>query len=609
MSSAETRSPGWSRGSEPIADPRKPEAVKTITPEPPTPPEPLAFEKEETLEEPAVGPSIALADAKADYEEAMARAKAEFEEAMRSIAREQEQLKRRVKELEIANADQEATLEESEGEPSTALAEAKADYEEALAKVIAEYEESIRLMARAQEELERRIRELEAAQTAQEDATRAIIRDTTSTLGSKINQAVTFGGDFEVLAGRFTGSSGMSESLVELSTAEIDFEIQVNDWTLGSLIFEYIDGTTTLLQTISGQPEGVDRVNIDTAFLTIGNLQRFPLAGTFGQVIVPFGISTGDPVADVLTLEDPLTIEVFEMREIAVQIDVGFPTPPLTPATPPVVPPRVKPLVINPLFKLIGKGLGYDPPPTRPVQPTPMTPSPAPPLFNVGFVVFQGNTFTGSGTEGGFNFSATAGFRKKWDCHRPYEERLAAGWRRLSCPWSIDVDIDFNSSVFDSRFLELEYGSFLPQIGSVPGMASSVKATLGALSLVGEWNGAIEEATFVDDSGTLISMTPSAWQVSLGYQFDWNPWVEAIGAQGDYIAASYSVSDDLAGVTLSGERVGFAPRRRFSLSAGEWVMDGLRLAVEYSYSLDYPPSRGGTGSSINSISSAITYSW
>jgi hypothetical protein len=538
----------------------------------------------------------------------MARAKAEFEETLRSIAGEQEELKRRLEELEIANAAQEEPLEESEAEASTALAEAKADYEEALAKVIAEYEEAIRLMTRTQEELERRVKELEAAQTAQEEATRAIIRDATSSLGSKINQAVTFGGDFEVLAGRFRGSSGTSESLIELSTAEIDFEIQVNDWTLGSLIFEYTDGTTTLLQTIRGQA-GVDRVNIDTAFLTIGNLQRFPLSGTFGRLIVPFGISTGDPVADVLTLEDPLTIEVFEMRETAAQIDIGFPTPPLTPATPPVVPPRVKPRVINPLFKLIGKGLGYDPPPRRPVQPTPVTPTPAPPLFNVGFVAFQGNTFTRSGTEGGFHYGATAGFRKKWDCDRPYDERPGDGWPRLSCPWSIDVDVDFNNSVFDSRFLEFEYESYLPQIGSVPGMASSVKATVGALSLVAEWNGAVQEATFVDESGTLIRMTPRAWQVSVGYQFDWNPWVEAIGAQGNYIAASYSVSDDLAGVTLLGERVGFAPRRRFSLAAGEWVMDSLRLAVEYSYNLDYSPSQGGTGTSVDGISLMITYSW
>ena len=42
-----------------------------------------------------------------------------------------------------------------------------------MARAKAEYEEAIRLMTKAKEELERRVKELEAAQTAQEDATRA----------------------------------------------------------------------------------------------------------------------------------------------------------------------------------------------------------------------------------------------------------------------------------------------------------------------------------------------------------------------------------------------------------------------------------------------------
>ena len=65
-------------------------------------------------------------------------------------------------------------------------------------------------------------------------------------------------------------------------------------------------------------------------------------------------------------------------------------------------------------------------------------------------------------------------------------------------------------------------------------------------------------------------MKPSAWQVSFAYQFDWNPWVEEIGAQGTYLAFSHSRSEDLAGFVQHGERLGFVPWRRFSLSAGEW---------------------------------------
>lgn len=550
MSSADVRSPGWTGRHESVAG-----------------------EGEEALE--------AMAKARAEYEEALAIAKTAHEE----------------------------TLEQARTEPAPAPAETPAENDEALARVIAEYEEAIRLITKAQEELERRVAELEATQTAQEDATRAIIRDAVSTLGSKINQSVTFGGDVEGLAGRFKDSSGRSESLVELSTAQLDFEIQANDWTLGSLIFEHSDGKTTLLQSTEGRPVAVDRVSIDTAFLRVGDPQRFPLSATFGQVIVPFGISTGDPVADVLNLEGPLTIEAFEMRQTAIQLDVAFPTPRATPVPPPVAPPPVRPLVINPFFNLLAKGLGYRPPPARPVQPTPVSPPPAPPLFNLGVVVFQGDSFPEAGIEGKLHFGATAGFRKKWDCGSAYDERRGAGWRRSFCPLSIDVDVEYNESVFDSRFLGFEYGSFRQQIGSVAGMASSLKATVGPLSLVGEWNGAIADAAFADDSGARISIRPRALQVSLGYQLDWNPWVDAIGAQGDYLTVSYSESRDLAGVMRSGERVGFVPWKRFSVGAGEWVLDGLRLAIEYSRDVDYPASRGGAGTSTSGVFSAVTYSW
>jgi len=89
---------------------------------------------------------------------------------------------------------------------------------------------------------------------------------------------------------------------------------------------------------------------------------------------------------------------------------------------------------------------------------------------------------------------------------------------------------------------------FASEVGLVPGVTASLKSTLGPLSLVGEWNGAIGTATFTDDARSRISISPGAWQVSLGYQLDWNPWMEAIGAHGTYLAMSYSESRDFSGV-------------------------------------------------------------
>jgi len=151
------------------------------------------------------------------------------------------------------------------------------------------------------------------------------------------------------------------------------------------------------------------------------------------------------------------------------------------------------------------------------------------------------------------------------------------------------------------QILQFEYRGFLDQIGFVPGMAAHVKSNFGPVALVVEWNGAITDAEFVDDLGTPFSIRPEAWQVALGYQFDWNPAVEIIGAQGTYFTIGYSESEDLAGVTrlIGGDpgaippvpptpvRVGFVPERRLSVGMGEWVLDGLRVAIEYSHAIDY----------------------
>lgn len=461
-------------------------------------------------------------------------------------------------------------------------------------------------------DLEQRVKELEATEAAREAATRSIIQEAMSTVGSKINESVAMGGTLEVIGGWTEDFSGQSEGVLRLNTAELDFEIEVNEWTLGSLTIEYDDGTDAIFPTTAGYETKVDRVNLDTAFVTIGDQQRFPPFLTFGRIILPFGISTGDPVADVLTIEDPLTIEAFELRNTAIGIGFGFPTPVLTPPASPVVPPPVKPLVINPLFRSLFKGLGYKPPPKRPPPPNTITPKPPPPFFNVGIYSYDGSTYEGNDT-GGYrpedHFGATAGFRTRGNCGRPYDQLGGS----VFCPWSIDVDVDYSSSIFASRFLEFEYQDFLGQIGFVPGMAASVKATMGPVSFIGEWNGAINQATFTDGIGNRFSIRPSAWQTTIGYQFDWNPWVEEIGAQGNYIAIGYSESRDLAGVKrmFNGEitRVGFVPRRRFIVSVGEWVMDNVKLAVEYSHHVDYPQSEGGTGNSADGIFSAFTIVW
>ena len=466
--------------------------------------------------------------------------------------------------------------------------------------------------SREHKQLEERVRELETEKTAREEAIRSITRDALSKLGSNINEFVNLGGTLEMIGGWSEDFSGRSEGTLMLNTAELDFEIKTNEWAYGNVVFEYVNGTNAIFPTTTGFETGVDRINLDTAFINIGDPQKFPPFVKLGRMILPFGISTGNPVTDVLSLEDPLTVETFEMRNNAIGLGLEFPTPTPTPAKLPVTPPPVKPLVINPMIRSLARYLGYHPAPKRPPHQTPVTPKPAPPLFNVGFYTYDGNTFKEEDT-GGYrpeeHINATVGFRTKGNCGRSFDQLQGSHF----CPWSIDIDVDYISSVFDSRFLEAEYRNYLGQIGFVPGIAVSIKTTFGPVSLIAEWNGAIRRATFTDDLDSRVSIEPEAWQIELGYQFDWNPWVEEIGAQGTYLAFGYSESRDLGGVmqTINDEptRVGFVPKRRFLVTAGEWVLEGVRFSIEYSHNVDYPKDQNGTGNSADAIFSAVTLVW
>jgi len=471
------------------------------------------------------------------------------------------------------------------------------------------YENATRELKKEQQELEQRIHQLEAAKQNQEQAIRNIVAQSLTNAGSKINNIVALGGTFEAIIGRANSlSDDRKQTYMGLNTVELDFEIKPNDWTLGSFIIEYDEGTSLVYRTLNGLDSSIDRLNIDTAFVTFGDLQRFPLALTVGKIVPPFGISTGNPVTDVLTIENPITVDAFEMRRFAVGFDVAFPTPGRAPASIPIMAPPVRPVVFKPLLDGFVSLLGYKSPPVISSTLVPITFTPDPPPFNIGTYFYDGNS---DGANSDYAI-ATIGYRTRGNCNEIYnapENKSNHGF----CPWSLDIDIDYNSSVFDSRFLTFEYRDFLDQIGLIPGMAASIKATIGRVSLVGEWNGAIEKATLVDDANRSVRIQPSAWQISLGYQLDWNLWVEEIGSKGTFLAFSYSESSDLAGViesnSGSNERVGFRPKQQLLLTVSEWITDNTKLAFEYAHIQDYTVAEHGTGNSAESIYATITFSF
>ncbi len=464
-----------------------------------------------------------------------------------------------------------------------------------------------------QAQLLQRVRELEIGKAANEQATRQIIQDSLAKTGSKINDAVSLGGTIEMLAGRSTDFSNTSTDTLKLNAAELDLEIQVNPWTLGSFALQYVDGTGARAGSGAASPAAIsgaiDRINLDRAYFTLGDVQRFPLYLRLGKQPLPFGTSTGVHRADVLSIDSPLTVEAFEMKKNALGLGFGLPTPVPTRSGPPVFAPPVKPLLFSPLVGRFAQGLGYRPPVTRPKPLSAVPANPEMPPFYGSLYVYDSSDSGAASRSFSENISARLGYRNSGHCGKPYSELGNSGL----CPWTLDVNLDYNSSVFDSKFLVSEYNAFANQFGAVKGMAANAKLTLGRVSLVGEWNGATQAAQFQDGLGNAVAIQPSAWAISMGYQFDWNPWVTSIGAQGTFAAISYSESRDLAGVALvsggASSRVGFLPKQRLTMTLGEWLADGVKLVFEYSLTRDYAPAEGGTGATGRGLSAVLSYSW
>jgi hypothetical protein len=462
----------------------------------------------------------------------------------------------------------------------------------------------------ANQNLEQRVKNLETAKTGQEDAVRTIIRDSLAKTGPKINEFVSLGGAIEVTAGRTSDFSGQKTDSIQLSTAELDFDIAVSEWAKGSLIIQSSTGSNNVLfpstPSFNANP---DSFIVDRAAVTVGDVQRFPLYAKFGRDVLPFGTSTGVHRNDVLSVENPLTVEVFETRRDSVGIGFALPTPAPGPTPPGVVIPTVRPLVLAPSVEAFARVLGYQPSPIPPKAPTPTPYTPPPPPFYGILSVYDANTVDGISRRFGSAFSGRLGYQTTGHCGRPFDE-LKDSW---ICPWGLDVSIDYISSVFDSLFLESEYSIFMKQFGRIPGIAADLKMSLGPFLLIAEYNTALQNARFIDGSGRNVSIMPAAWQVALGYQLGWNPWVETIGVQGTFLAIGYSRSYDLAGViqetTAGPTRVGFVPEGRLTITAGEWVLDGLKIAIEYSHNWDYSTANGGTGRQADGIFLGFSYIW
>ncbi|PID73981.1 MAG: hypothetical protein CSB33_00965 [Desulfobacterales bacterium] len=121
---------------------------------------------------------------------------------------------------------------------------------------------------------------------------------------SFINDHVNFSGAIEVEAGWGEDFEGEKGSSIDLATASFAFEASGGDHVSGTMAIDW-DGDE-------------DKLTIDEAFITVDGGDDLPLFFQGGRYVVPFGVYEAN------TLSDPLTCEVFEIKEDNLMIGSAF---------------------------------------------------------------------------------------------------------------------------------------------------------------------------------------------------------------------------------------------------------------------------------------------
>ena len=114
---------------------------------------------------------------------------------------------------------------------------------------------------------------------------------------------VEIGGVIEVEAGFEDPDDGDSESSLTLATAELGIAAQITEMLSGEIVLLYED-------------DGEEELDVDVAAITLAPNDSLEI--TAGQFYVPFGVFESQMVSD------PLTLELGETRETAVQAGFGL---------------------------------------------------------------------------------------------------------------------------------------------------------------------------------------------------------------------------------------------------------------------------------------------
>ena len=146
-------------------------------------------------------------------------------------------------------------------------------------------------------ELEQEIRKLrgQIQKTAGEEGVESFVK--------AITDRVTFSGLVEIELGFENDFYDDDSSDITLATVEFGIEAVLADWAVANLVLLWEEDDT-------------EELVIDVGTITFGNLEKCPFYLSVGKMYVPFGNFESNMISD------PLTLEIAETRESALQI--GF---------------------------------------------------------------------------------------------------------------------------------------------------------------------------------------------------------------------------------------------------------------------------------------------
>ncbi len=154
---------------------------------------------------------------------------------------------------------------------------------------------------------------------------------------------------------------------------------------------------------------------------------------------------------------------------------------------------------------------------------------------------------------------------------------FAAGYSVETDGFGLGVNLSYTNDLGDSDGLEVAGAEGYDRVA---GISASAMLTIGSVSVLGEFLGAMD--TFGADYVAFgdYGAKPSAWMLEVAYGFE-------LAGKEAMLAASYQTTDEALALEL--------PKKRMLIGLSTEVMDGLSLGFEWARDTDYGADEGGSG--------------